>query len=270
VEITGSPSFVSYDSILLHHGHRTPRAFLLLHGLTASPLQFEAFGHLLYERGSNVYIPRLPRHGLSDRLTTALEDLTADELRTFAGACARHAAAYGERVTVLGFSVGGLLSAWIGQHVAVERSVSLAPFFGVAGIPNRLMPQMARATLGSPNRFLWWDPVRRERHLPVHGYPRFATHAVAHAVRLAGELFEAARRSAPAARDLQFVLNTRETTVSNRAALRLARLWAAHGTSRVGIHRLHGLPASHDIIEPLRSPRLTRRVYPALLALLER
>lgn len=270
VKVAPTPSVVSYDSILLHHGTLTPRAFLLLHGLTASPRQFEAFGQMLYERGANVYIPRLPRHGLTDRLTTQLEDLTADELRTFAERSAAYAASLGERLVTVGFSVGGLLSAWIAQHLPIERSVSIAPFLGVAWIPDRFNAHAARLALRAPNHFWWWHPLLREGLMPAHGYPRVATHAIAHAAALGAELLEDAGRDAPAARDIHVVLNARESTVNNSRARRLARRWAGHRASGVGLHRIRGLPASHDIIEPLRLKGVVQHVYPALLDLVDR
>jgi alpha-beta hydrolase superfamily lysophospholipase len=242
---------------------------LLLHGLTASPRQFETFGQILYERGSNVYIPRLPRHGLADRLTTTLAHLTADELLQFALAAAQATAPLGGEVTVIGFSVGGLLSAAIGQYVEVARSVSIAPFLGVAWLPPRLTARVARLALRAPNQFWWWDPVLRERQQPEHGYPRYATHAVAHAAVLGGRLMRDAARAQPVARQMCLVLNARETTVSNRAARHLASLWAAHSPERTVVRRLKGLPPSHDIIEPMRSPRIVRAVYPALIDLVD-
>jgi hypothetical protein len=264
------PKIISHDSILLTHGEPAARAYLLLHGLTASPLQFAEFGRQLFERGANVYIPRLPRHGLADRLTTELEGLSAGELRSFALTSAAFARTLGERLTVVGFSVGGLLAAWIGQYVPVDRATAIAPFLGFAWLPRRLGGRAARFALRLPNRFLWWDPILRERQLPAHGYPRFATHAIGHAMALAQELMDAAERTQPVARDVQIVLNASESTVSNPQARRLAQLWSAHKGGRIVLHRLRGLPLSHDIIEPLRSPELARRVYPALLDLVER
>ncbi|MBD5654554.1 MAG: hypothetical protein IAI50_05160 [Candidatus Eremiobacteraeota bacterium] len=270
MEIKAAPGSVSHDSILLTHGAPTARAYLLLHGLTASPLQFEAFGRILFERGANVYIPRLPRHGLADRLTTELEHLTAAELLEFAGRAAAYAATLGTQLGVVGFSVGGLLSAWIAQHVAVERATCIAPFLGLSWLPGILTGRAATFALALPNQFWWWDPVRRERLLPVHGYPRFATHAVAHAARVGHELLADARRHGPSARHVQIVVNASESTVNNRAARRLAAAWAGNRPDDVVLHRLEGLPASHDIIEPLRSPDIVRRVYPALLELVDR
>ena len=270
VDITSSAGFVSHDSILLTHGYTTPRVFVLLHGLTASPRQFAEFGAMLFARGSNVVIPRLPRHGLADRLTTELEGLTADELRAFARETVEKAQTLGEAVVVVGFSVGGLLAAWIGQHVAIERATCIAPFLGVAWIPHGLTARAARATLAMPNQFCWWNPLVRERMLPAHGYPRFATHAVAQAASLAGEVLASARADGPAARDVQIVLNASESTVSNGAVRDLARRWQARRSDGIILHQLHGLPLSHDIIEPGGSSALANRVYPTLVRLVDR
>ena len=270
VDITSARDFVSHDSILLTHGHVTPRVFVLLHGLTASPRQFLAFGEMLFARGSNVFVPRLPRHGLSDRLTTELEGLTADELRAFARATVATARTLGVKIVVVGFSVGGLLAAWIAQNFAIERATCIAPFLGVSWIPHGLTARAARVTLAMPNQFWWWNPLVRERMMPEHGYPRFATHAVAQAVRLAGEVLASARADGPMASDVQIVLNASESTVSNGAARDLARVWQARCADGIVLHQLHGLPPSHDIIEPDRRSALANRVYPTLLRLVDR
>lgn len=257
---------MSHESILLTHGAPTERVFVLLHGLTASPRQFEPFGRLLFEAG-NVFIPRLPRHGHADRLTDELRYLTAAELRAFAAETVAEARTLGRDVVVVGFSVGGLLSAWIAQHHDVARSVSVAPFLGVAWLPSRLMRPAAIFALRAPNRFYWWDPRLRERLGPDHGYPRFATHAVAQAATLAADLFAEAASRSPRTRDARIVVNASETTVNNRAARRLAGIWARDRDGSPEVHRLRGLPLSHDIIEPLRAPDLTSIVYPELFAL---
>ncbi len=267
---TTPPGFISNPSILLTHGSRTAKCFVLLHGLTASPEQFAAFGRLLHERGANVLIPRLPRHGHADRLTSVLQHLTVAELEAFALESVEQARELGERTIVAGFSVGGLLAAYIAQHFAVDRVVGIAPFLGVAALPQRLGPHAARLALALPNRFVWWHPILRERLLPAHGYPRYPTHAVAQAYRLAIEVFGAAGKSAPKANEIALVLNGSETTISNRSARRLAGLWEAHGAASVETLELSGLPPSHDIIEPLRSPEVVERVYPQLVDFVDR
>lgn len=218
---------------------------------------------MLFAAGSNVWIPRLPRHGHADRLTTELQYLTASELRGFARDALTRARELADDVVVVGFSTGGLLSAWLAHHQSVARSVSIAPLLGVAWLPRPLTGLAARVALRTPNRFVWWDPILREQLGPAHGYPRFATHAVAQAVTLARELLADAKRTAPRTHDLRIVLNARETTVNNAAAGRLAALWS-HGRTNVTVRHLRGLPPSHDIIEPLRRGSLAAEVYPTL------
>jgi alpha-beta hydrolase superfamily lysophospholipase len=269
VASTTPPGFISNPSILLTHGAPADKAFVLLHGLTASPEQFSELGRLLYARGANVLIPRLPHHGYSDRLTTALEALTAEELERFAHDAVHQAWGLGKRTIVAGFSVGGLLASWIAQQHPVDRAVCIAPFLGVNGMPFRAGPRAARLLLRMPNRFLWWHPLRRERLMPEHGYPRYPTHAVAQALRLAQLLFEAADQRAPRAREIAMVLNASETTVSNRNARRLAAMWEARVPGSVELELLDGLPPSHDIIEPLRMPAVVAKIYPRLVDLID-
>src|SRR5262245_59796268 len=49
-------------STLLAHGRRMPHAYILLHGLSNCPRQYVQFAPLLFARGANVLVPRLPLH----------------------------------------------------------------------------------------------------------------------------------------------------------------------------------------------------------------
>ncbi|HEU4333668.1 MAG TPA: hypothetical protein VFT32_04175, partial [Candidatus Eisenbacteria bacterium] len=66
----GEDSTVNGDCLprLLTHGGKTERAVVLLHGFTNCPKQFDSLAAILYARGFNVYLPRMPRHGLADRM----------------------------------------------------------------------------------------------------------------------------------------------------------------------------------------------------------
>ena len=247
------------------HGRRRARAVVLLHGMSASPPQFERFARDLFARGHNVVVPRLPRHGHADRLSTALAQLRPDDLYEAVGEYVAIGRELGERVTIAGFSLGGLLAAWTAQHHDVDRCVAIAPFLGVSWLPGLLMTGAAELLLRIPNRFHWWDPILRERQMPEHGYPRYSTHAVAHAFRIARELLVEARNSAPRARHVVLIANERESTVNNRAIHRLYRHWRALHPDMVELAILRGLPRSHDVVEPLRRGDLAERAYPMLL-----
>jgi len=256
-------------TIIHLHAERRPRAVLLLHGMTSSPSQFERFARDLFERGHNVLVPRLPHHGHADRLSTALARLRPDELYTAVDEYVGIARELGDRVTIAGFSLGGLLTAWCAQHYEVERCVAIAPFFGVAWIPGGLMTWVAETMLRVPNRFHWWDPILRERQMPEHGYPRYATHAIAHAYRIAQAVLREAAFRPPMAQHVVLVVNAAELGVSNRAIRRLYARWRVFRTETVELVALRGLPPSHDIIEPLRHADLAARVYPQILAAID-
>ncbi|HKU67039.1 MAG TPA: alpha/beta fold hydrolase [Candidatus Baltobacteraceae bacterium] len=258
-------------TLVFEHGERTERATLLLHGLSASPRQFAGIAQALYARGHNVFVPRLPRHGHANRLSEALATMNAAQLEACASDSLEVVRGLGGRVTVAGFSLGGLLAAYLGQFAHVDRAVAISPFLGVSWLPNVFRLPLARWVLRRPNRFLWWDPFLRERQMPEHGYPRFATHAVAHGLTLAHEVMQAALQTAPNADELVLVVNPRDSAVNNRAILRLAERWFDHKPEAVTVHRLAGLPPLvHDIIEPKRYPHVAQRVMPILVEIIDR
>jgi pimeloyl-ACP methyl ester carboxylesterase len=251
------------------HGERRPRAILLLHGLSASPAQFERVARDLFDRGHNVVVPRLPKHGHADRLSTALERLRADDLYEAVADYVRIARDLGDDVTVAGFSLGGLLAAWIGQHYEIDRCVPIAPFFGIAMIPNRLMSTLAERLLRMPNRFYWWNPILRDRHIAACGYPRYATHAIAHSYRIARSVLDEALTTKPGARHATIIYNAAEVAVNNYAIRRLYRRWHRHLPDTVELSVLTGLPLSHDIVSPLRPWKLADRVHPTLVGAID-
>ena len=257
-------------TLTFDHGHRTERATLLLHGLSASPRQFLAVAQALHARGHNVFVPRLPRHGHQNRLSEALAMMNAAQLVACANDSLAVARGLGERVTIAGFSLGGLLAAYLGQREPVHRIVAVSPFLGIAMIPDLLRLPVARWVLRRPNRFYWWDPFLRERQLPEHGYPRFASHAIAHGLTLAHEVMEASSKTAPLADQLVLVINTRDSAVNKRAIVKLGRRWTRHKPQAVSIHRLTDLPPFvHDIVEPHRYSAVAQRVLPVLVELID-
>lgn len=255
-------------SLLYAQPFRTARVVVLLHGLTASPPQCAALAEALHAGGDTVLVPRLPHHGDADRLSDRLAGLRARELTQLARECIVIAGLFGERVIVGGFSIGGLLALWAAQHEPIAHAVAISPFTGIIGVPTRLRPFTAYTLGVLPNRFLWWDPVRRDRLGPDHGYPRFPTHAIAEGLALAHGIERAARERAPRAGAVTIVANASETAVNNRSARRLAALWRRGGYAQVRELTLGGLPPSHDIIEPLRAPDLARRAADVLLPVL--
>jgi pimeloyl-ACP methyl ester carboxylesterase len=245
------------------------QAIVLLHGLTASPPAWEAIATDLHATGAMVVLVRLPLHGHADRMSTALEGLSVDLLTEDLQSVVAAVAALGKRVVIGGHSLGGTLAIHAAATVpAVERIVAIAPFLGIAGMPHELHPVLVPLIRSLPNVFVWWDPVDRERQEPLHGYPRYPLHALAVGMGIADNVYDDALRP-PQARAIDLVINTRETSVSNRTVHRLVDRWRTAGAA-IGIHQLDGLPPSHDIIEPHRPNSLRVRATLVRLLLGER
>lgn len=254
------------------HGAKTARAIVFLHGLTNGPAQFDSLARLAFARGDNVLVPRLPRHGLADRMTTALAGLTAGELCEIADASVDAAQGLGDHVTVMGLSVGGALAAWSGQErVDVDRVVLVAPMLGIAVAPGPLGTLATRAAAALPNAFLWWDPRQKEALKgPAHVYPRFATRAIAATLEVAARVRADASLRAPGVRSVSVITLDGDLAVDNAATAALVRAWRAHGVADLRTYAFpRNLHLNHDLVDPEQvgaNPALT---YPVLLAALD-
>jgi esterase/lipase len=253
-------------TFVLHHGRKTDRAIVLFHGFTNCPRQFVELAQLFFNRGFNVYVPRLPRHGLLDKLTPSLAGLRADELTACAAQSAQLADGLGIRVCVLGLSVGATIAAWLAQTQALDRVVAIAPFLSVARVPAMFEPVFAGALARLPNFELWWDPRVKERIGPAHAYPRFATHALAQCLKLGENVRRTAREVGPRAGLSILVLNAKDPAIDNATARELWSVWRKHGGT-TDEFTFQNLDVRHDIIEPETYADAATLVYPVLLQL---
>jgi alpha-beta hydrolase superfamily lysophospholipase len=239
---------------------------VLLHGLTASPPAWRAVADALHARGRTVIVPRLLLHGHTDRMTTALSALTADALVADTIAIVEQVAGLGEDVVLAGHSLGATLALDAAARVpGLARVVAIAPFLGIASIPHEGHDAIGRFVRRLPNLFLWWDPFKRERQMPAHGYPRYPMNALLAGIAIADRLRADAGRPVHGT-SIEIVLNAGEMSVNNRTARRLAADWSAAGAA-VTVDELRGLGPSHDIIDPDRGP--ARVAFERVLALID-
>ncbi len=251
---------------LLDHGVRTPLAVVLLHGLTNHPGQYREFGPMVFARGANVFIPRLPEQGDRDRMTRRLAGLTAEALLASASEAVDIAFGLGDRVCVLGISTSGLLCAYFAQYRRdVARAIPVAPVFAMLQLPYWFSRTIAQLALVLPNAFLWWDPTKREMQLPPTAYPQFPTHALAQCLRIGDDVYAAARSTPLAARSVVMVTNRMDPAVNNRVAEAVVRRWQQARSAGVTEYRFSDLPRNHDIIDPANAVPRTDLVYPRLL-----
>ncbi len=257
-------------SRLYTHGRRVERSLVLLHGFTNCPQQFDALGNQFYERGWNVFIPRYPRHGYTDRLNTTIAELRSDHLLAVANRAAEAGSALGERLTVAGLSLGGILTGVVAQNREdVRRAVLIAPMLGLRPIPGPALSVLTQVAKRMPNLYVWWNRREKDRIGPPYGYPRFSTHAYAALFETGRLLIAAARKSAPRSRSIAVVTNAAEPRLDNRFTYRLVESWRAHGASV----ETYEFPASdrlpHDLIDPGNPAQNNELVYPTVTRLIE-
>ena len=252
------------------HGRRVENALVLLHGFTNCPQQFDALGRRFFERGWNVVIPRYPRHGYTDRLNDSISELRADHLVAVANRASEVGAGLGERLTVAGLSLGGILTGLLAQtRDDVERAVPIAPMLGLRPIPAPLLTAMGAAARTLPNFYMWWNDTLKEKLGPPYGYPRFSTHAYAALFECGRMLTGLARREAPKARSIVVVTNANEPRLDNRFTYGLVESWRAHGANVETFEFARSDGLTHDLIDPGNAGQKTDYVYPIITRLIE-
>jgi dienelactone hydrolase len=273
-EIASTPSQVAEEArtILLDHGRRTERVFVLMHGLSNHPGQFLQFGQELFQRGHNVLIPRLPYHGDRDTMNEEWARLSERDVLDTANRAVDLARGLGKDVTAAGLSLNGTACAWLAQNRPdLHRAVIMAPFLAPAGFPLWAARPVERAILRLPNMFFWWDPRQRENlQRPPFVYPRFPTHVIGETMRLGSEVYDQARKIEPACGTIAVVTTAADAAVSNVFTERLVSAWKAKKPAAVETYQFpksENVP--HDFIDPRQANQQVANVYPRLIQWME-
>ena len=253
---------------LLTHGEWVSNVIVFLHGFTSCPDQFAQLGYEYYEQGYNVYIPRVPRHGIKDQLGNPLKGLNAEEMAEFASGSVDIAQGLGERVIVVGLSGGGSMTTWLSQYRAdVDLAVPIAPFLGIGFIPRVLNRPLTNIMLRIPEFFQWWDPVNKENNpnsMP-YSYTRYPTHALFENLRLGYAAEADARRGKPAAGAVLTITNANDSSVNNAVIRDFEQMWRENGDDCVKTFQFEKeLQLPHDLITVGRPDSRVELVYPKL------
>jgi alpha-beta hydrolase superfamily lysophospholipase len=258
---------------LYEHGKQTEHVIILLHGFTNCPEQFNELGKQYFEAGNNVFIPRMPFHGLSDRLTDALVNLTAENLAAFGDKIIDIAHGLGKKITVMGISGSGTLVAWLAQNRAdLDFAIAIAPLFGLAFIPHSFTKLFERITLLLPNFYMWWDPRTKDNnpYSTYYAYPGYPTRALVEIIRLAMITRAQAEKSPPKAGSITMIVNDADPAVSNAEIHRFIKLWQNHGFKNLNdVHFEKEMKLPHDIITPGTPGVPIGDIHPRLLGFIK-
>ncbi|MFN8483929.1 MAG: alpha/beta hydrolase [Anaerolineae bacterium] len=250
------------------HGQKTERALVYFHGYTNCPAQLDQLGETLYQKGLNVFVPRIEFHGLKNLMNDDQAKLTSDMLVRLTNESIDIAHGLGDDVTVMGLSAGGVMAAYAAQFRSdVDLAVVVSPSLGlpfapafVSGLAKAIVPHI-------PNMFIWWDPrVKEKIQGPPYGYPRFSTHALINIFKAGDSVLAAAKHRPPAARRVVMIATDADTAIHLPTAYKLGREWKANAPERVQVLRFAKDDSIiHDMIDPWQTAQRIDLVYPILL-----
>jgi carboxylesterase len=169
-------------------------------------------------------------------------------------------------MTVLGLSLGGMLTSWsVQERPEVDRAVVVAPALAIGGIPGFASTGFTNLFARLPNVVLPSGGTT----VPTEYPSAVATFPTAQMFRLGKYVLEHDEADAPVRRRLAMVLNHNDETISNAKAEELRAAWRSAGARvpLVWLPKSLGLP--HDVIDPAEPDQDIAVVYPQLIALAE-
>jgi carboxylesterase len=248
----------SSRSLLMEHGQKTDEVFVLVHGITNAPKEFEELGQKLYDQGANVLILRMPYHGLKSGDIKELKPLTSEDLRDYADETIDIASGLGDKMTVMGISGGGTVAAWMTQNrPEVARTVLISPFFGLAQTPMFLDPIIMNAFSRLPNLSIG-GKAEADRAWVYKGE---SSNGVAVFMRLGQAMLKQAETAPPQTSDIFILTTASDLAADNDWAQKLAEVWEAQGAPVDSYEFPKSDHIPHASIDPFTDEAIRQKVY---------
>jgi esterase/lipase len=275
---SNSKSFINPNCAdkLMEHGKKTEKVIVIFHGFTNCPQQFEIFGKQLFDKGYNVYIPRMPYHGHGNVLTDEAASFNVDQLIEFAEDSIQNAMGLGDKIDLLGISGGGLLATWAGfQLENVDKIMNIAPLYSPLDYPEWELHSISNILRILPNQYKWWDDKIQEKVEvgPKYAYPRYSLKAINAFLKLSLDLKKKLETQQNLRPNKKYILVTTENdkAINNKVAYNYsAKILGIPKTSFVSYQFPTELDLNHDIIDPNQRQAKIDKVYPKLLELFEK
>lgn len=256
----------------LTHNKKVEWVIVLFHGYTNCPWQYSELGRHFFKRGWNVYIPRMPHHGLPNKFTNEHAKLTASSLTTYADSVLDTARAFGDKLALVGISAGALLAGWSAlSRRDVSKCVLIAPMFGFYGFPSFIMRPLMNMLLTLPNFFKWSEGAKKgTAKPPEHVYTRYSSRALGELLWLGFEVQRLLRTKQITDLSTNVLTNVNDTVVDNSITNRVLRLWQEKYPGSVSTYEFaKTLKLDHDCIDPDHENQRTDLVYPVILNLFQ-
>ena len=259
-------------SRLFHHGQKTGRVFVLLHGLTNCPEQFVPLAKTLHAKDANVVLPRARLAGFADRLNNDQGHQTAQDLIDQAAVGLDIAAGLGDRITLIGLSGSAVAAGWMAQNRdGIDDVMLIAPFFGMYGVNPSVIDATAATLSKLPNFYQWWDASKKENLPgPLYAYPRFGTHCMADTIQLSRDVRTNLNSKTLLAKRLIFLTTATDRGANNQLTNEIAaQLKTREGEKVITYEFPESLGIPHDMIDPAQPGANTDLSYSKILELAE-
>jgi hypothetical protein len=136
---------------LYHYGKEAANAIVLYRGFINCPQQSDELARRFYERGCNVFVPRIPLHRYRNRLTQALGRLTV-QLQDATAASYQLTCAGSERTSPPSSSRSAAHQRSIWRKRKRSTTPSRQPFLMPIGFPDRVGLAVITAIAWLPDR----------------------------------------------------------------------------------------------------------------------
>jgi carboxylesterase len=215
----------------LVHGSRVETAVVVFHGYTDVTDQFSKVAQGYYDAGYNVWVPRMPYHGYSDRMTDDPSKITPEVLREAADENIDIAAGLGRNVEVIGISGGGALAAWAAaEREDVDRTVILSAVMLPKGYKPWMVRPMTRLVAALPDSYTWWTDKQADE--PGPEYPRYSRHGItSYLMMVERAKADGARGARPVKGDVVIVSNLNDEHLDTSYPVSVMKPLVAEGRS---------------------------------------
>jgi len=239
---------------LLTHGEKTDNVIVFFHGFSNCPQQFVQLAEEYYQKGYNVYIPRLPHHGFADKSGHSLSGLTAEELTRATMKDVDIAQGLGDRVVIAGLSAGGSMGMWVAQYRNdVDAVYAMSPFVGIKIIPRAFNRYTTKLMLVLPDFHMWWDLIKKENNPYTVEYATagYMNHSLFEVLRFGFAMEEDMKKNPPLVDNILVIYNENDESVNNGIVEEFIQIWQNYGPATVQEYLFEkSMDLPHDFITP--------------------
>lgn len=244
------------------HPENAETAVLCLHGYTGRPGDFKYLADRLASAGIAVSVPRLPGAGtnMRDLSTTKRRDWKRRAYDSWLDLRSRYS-----HISVLGYSMGGLLALDLAEKVGIEKLVLLAPALITTHKFMKFTPLLAPFSAILPEVKTDWEPnVDDDDETREHGRRYWTRRDLRSAAQLIRLMSETKRKLGRITIPVLCMVSTRDNSVPIEAAEILEQRLPGGLSRKVILEKCrHDLPQGADreevadiVLEWLKTPFL--------------